>query len=215
MFYHEFSDWSSGFDLRNPSRTRAVSKGMKLGLLAFLAFVACTSTVNVTSGSPALPVDWTVHEAAGLRIATPAAWLGPEVLPALESAGPRAWIMFRDPSGTEAVTLMTWRDTTASALAREQYQGEIPKGDAPADLTLVEGALTRTVIALTGFAQWSDTSGSGHYECRHLYVQVDPTLVAAVIACGAHVRETSTPTPELRRTQERVALRLTVSGARP
>lgn len=191
-------------------------RGVKLSLLACLvALVGCAPPVVAPSALPTLPVDWVVHEAAGLRIETPAAWLGPEVLPAIGSAGPRAWVMFRDPSGAEAITLTTWLDTTASSLAREQFQGEIPKGDSPADLTLVEGARTRTVIALSGFAQWSDANGSGQYECRHLYVQVDATLAAAVIACGAHVRGTSTPTTELRRTQERVALRLSASGRRP
>jgi hypothetical protein len=188
---------------------------MRVALALALLVVGACGSGAATSVAPTLPADWVVHEAAGLRIATPAAWLGPEVLPAIESSGPRAWVMFRDPSGAEAVTLMTWRDATASSLARAQYQGELPKGDAPMELSLAEGSLTRTVIALTAFAQWSDASGSGRYECRHLYVQVDPALVAAVIACGAHIRGTSTPTPELRRTQERVALRLGASGGRP
>jgi hypothetical protein len=181
--------------------------------VAVLVLVSC-SPGSATPVAPTLPADWAVHEAAGLRIEAPAAWLGPEVLPGMEYSGPRAWVMFRDPSGAEAVNFMTWRDATASSLARAQFQGELPKGDPPADVTLVEGARTRTVIALTAFAGWSDANGSGHYECRALYVQVDPTLVAAVIACGAHVRGTSTPTPELRRTQERVALRLGRSGPR-
>jgi hypothetical protein len=184
-------------------------------VVALLVLASCAQS-TAAPAAPTLPADWAVHDAAGLRIAAPAAWLGPEVLPGLEfSAGPRAWVIFRDPSGAETVALMTWRDTTAVALAREQYQGELPKGDAPAEVPLVEGSLSRTVISLTAFAQWSDANGGGHYECRHLYVQVDPTLVAAVIACGERIRGTSTPTPDLRRTQERVALRLNASGGRP
>jgi hypothetical protein len=100
---------------------------------------------------------------------------------------------------------MTWRDTTANALATAQYQSERPRGDLQ-DVTLVEGARTRAAVAVTGFAQWSDATGSGTYECRHLFVQIDATLVADVIACGAHVRGSSTPAPDLRRTQDRVAL---------
>ena len=171
----------------------------------------CGPTGLSPTGSPTTPPDWSIREAAGLRIAAPAAWLGPEVLPAREPTGPRAWVVFREPSGAEALTLMTWPDTTASSLAASQFQSELPKGDAPRELTMVDAALTRTAIALTAYAQWSDATGTGTYECRHLFVQVDRTLVTDVIACGAHVRGSSTPTPDLRRTQERVAIRLSVA----
>jgi hypothetical protein len=191
-------------------------KGVKAGLFACLVLlVDCVPAVAAPAASSTPPTGWAVHEAAGLRIETPAEWRGPEVLPANGSSGPRAWVVFRDPSGVEAVTLVTWRGATASSLAREQFQSEIPQGSAPTELALVDGARTRTAIALTGFAQWSDANGSGQYECRHLYVQLDPGLVAAVIACGARIRGTSTPTSDLRRMQERVALRLSATGGRP
>jgi hypothetical protein len=162
-----------------------------------------------------VPPDWSIHGAAGLRIAAPASWLGPEVLPARESTGPRAWIDFRDASGAEALTLMTWRDEAASALAAAQYESERPRGDAPKEITLVDGSLTRTVIAMSGYAHWSDASGAGSYECRDLYVQLDPRLVAVVIACGPTLKGNTTPAPDLLRTQEQVALRLGVAGGAP
>ncbi len=80
---------------------------------------------DARASSPSLPVDWAVHDAAGLRIAAPATWGAPQVLPATDSSrGPRAWIVFRDVSGAETVTLMTWRDASASRLAAEQYESE-------------------------------------------------------------------------------------------
>lgn len=172
---------------------------------------ACAPGGAAPQASPTLPPQWSTHNAAGLRIAAPSAWVGPEVLPATAATGPRAWVVFRDTSGAEAVTLMTWRDATAATLASEQFQSERPQGAAPQQLTLVEGAETRTVVAMTGYAQWSDARGAGTYECRYLFVQVDPRLVVNVIACGAHVQGTSTPTPELRHLQEQVALRLAVA----
>ena len=157
-----------------------------------------------------------MHDAAGLRIAAPATWGAPEVLPATDSSGgPRAWIVFRDPSGAETVTLMTWRDATASRLAAEQYESERPRGDAPKELTLGDGARTRTVIAMSGYASWSDPSGAGTYECRDLYVQLDARLVAVVIACGPHLKGNTTPAPDLLRVQEQVALRVGVAGGAP
>ena len=107
---------------------------------------------------------------------------------------------------------MTWRDATASSIAATQFQSGFPRGAAPQQLTVVEGTRTRTVVATTGYAQWSDASGAGTYECRHLFVQVDPRLVADVIACGAQMKGSATPTPELRNVQEQVALRLSVAG---
>jgi hypothetical protein len=172
--------------------------------------------VGAPGSSPTLPPDWSIREAAGLRIAAPAAWHGPEVHPAVDATnGPRHWITFRDPSGAEGLTIMTWRDATASSLATSHFQSQWPKGDAAQQLTLVDGSSARTAIALTGFAHWNDATVSGTYECRHLLVQVDTTLVADVIACGAHVRGSSTPTPALRRIQERVAVRLAAAGGQP
>lgn len=189
---------------------------MKLAVaVCFVLLAGCGPTGLNLMGSPTTPPDWSIREAAGLRIAAPAAWLGPEVLPAREPTGPRAWVVFRDPSGAEMLTLMTWRDATASSLAASQFQSERPKGDAPRELTMVDGTLTRTAIALTAYARWSDATGAGTYECRHLYVQVDPTLVADVIVCGAQVRGSSTPTPDLRRMQERVAIRLGAAARQP
>ena len=183
---------------------------------ALACLLAAWAPTGVASGGPpTLPPDWSIHDAAGLRIAAPTAWFGPDVLPALDATGPRAWVVFRDPSGGEALTLMTWRDGTASSLASAQFQSELPKGDAPQQFNVVEGTQTRTVVAMSGYAHWSDAGGAGTYECRHLFVQVDARLVADVIACGAHVRGSSTPAPDLRRTQEQVALRLGVAGGPP
>jgi hypothetical protein len=180
-----------------------------------LLFAACAPTGGAPDASPTVPPDWSIHGAAGLRIAAPSTWVGPEVLPARDATGPRAWIVFRDLSGAEAVTLMTWRDETASALAAAQYESERPRGDAPQELTLADGTRTRTVVAMSGYAHWSDATGAGSYECRALYVQVDPRLVAAVIACGPALKGNTTPTPEVRRTQEQVVLRLGVAGGAP
>jgi hypothetical protein len=190
--------------------------GVKLFVPACLLLAACVPSAGASGTAPSVPPDWSIHEAAGLRIAAPTAWLGPDVLPATDSAGgPRAWIVFRDRSGAEAVTLMTWRDATASALASAQYESERPRGDAPTELTVADGTQARTVIAMSAYAHWSGTTGAGTYECRHLYVQVEPTFVAAVIACGPHVKGNSTPNPQLRRVQEQVALHLGVAGGRP
>ena len=166
--------------------------------------LSCSSASPAPTGSPSLPSGWSLRDAAGLRIAVPAAWVGPEVSeqPAI------AWITFRDASGAEALTLMTWRGTTARELATKQYTGEAPKGDAPHDVQLSDAGMTRTAIALTGFASWHDSSNSGSYECRHLFIDLERDLVVDVIACGAHVRGTSTPTPEARRVQEQVAVRV-------
>ena len=184
---------------------------VKLIVTACLFLAACAP-----QASPTLPADWSIHDAAGLRIAAPTAWVGPEVLPATDStAGPRAWIVFRDRSGAETVTLMTWRDQTASALAAAQYESERPRGDAPKDLTLAEGDRTRTVVAMSAYANWSDANGAGTSECRHLYTQVDPRLVAVVIACGPHLKGNTTPAPDLLRVQEQVALRLGLAGGAP
>ena len=191
-------------------------EGVKLIVPACLLLVACLPSAGASGTSPSAPPDWSIHDASGLRIAAPRAWLGPDVLPATESGGgPRAWIVFRDRSGAEALTLMTWRDATASALAAAQYESERPRGDAPKELTVGDGISTRTVISMSGYASWSDASGAGTYECRHLYVQLDARFVAVVIACGPHIKGTSTPTPQLRQTQEQVALRLGLAGGRP
>jgi hypothetical protein len=187
---------------------------VKFALVACLLLSACAPTSLASESSPTLPPDWSIREAAGLRIAAPTAWLGPEVLPARDSAGPRAWIVFKEPSGAEALTFMTWRDATASALAKTQFESERPQGDLK-DITLSESGRTRAAVAVTAFAGWFDTNASGSYECRHLFVQVDPTLVADVIACGAHVRGSSTPAPDLRRVQDRVALWLSLAGRQP
>jgi hypothetical protein len=177
---------------------------------------ACGPSVASSQASATLPSEWSVHDAAGLRIAAPTAWRGPEVLPATDATGgPRAWIVFRDGSGAETVSLMTWRDATAPALAAAQYESEWPRGDAPTQLKLADGTLSRTVIAMSGYAQWSDPTGSGTYECRDLYVQVDPHLVAVVIACGPHLKGNTTPAPQLREMQEQVALRLRIAGGAP
>jgi hypothetical protein len=167
-----------------------------------------------TPESARLPQDWSIREAAGLRIAAPTAWLGPEVLPAHDSTGGPIWVVFKDPSGMETLTLMTWREATASALAKRQFDSERPQGDLQ-NVTLREGTHTRAAVAVTAFAGWYDTDGSGSYECRHLFMQVAPTLVADVIACGAHIRGTSTPAPDLRRAQDQVALRLGVARGQP
>jgi hypothetical protein len=185
-------------------------------VVACVLLGACTSAVGAPGSSPTLPPDWSIREAAGLRIAAPTAWQGPEVLPARDATnGPRHWIVFRNPSGAEALTIMTWRDATASSLAASQYESELPQGEAPRQLTFVDGSSTRTAIALTAFARWNDAIAAGTYECRHLFVQVDATLVADVITCGAHVRGSSTPTPDQRRIQERVVVRLASAAGQP
>ena len=189
--------------------------GVRLFVPACLLLAACMPGSGASGISPSVPPGWSIYEAAGLRIAAPTAWLGPEVLPSTDSGGPRAWIVFRDRSGAEAVTLMTWRDATASALASAQYESERPRGAAPTELPVADGTQARTVIAMSGYAHWSDTTGAGTYECRYLYVQVEPAFVAAVIACGPHVKGNSTPNPQLRRVQEQVALHLGVAGGRP
>jgi hypothetical protein len=126
--------------------------------------------------------------------------------------------MFKDPSGVEALSFMVWRDTTASALAATQFETGLPRGDLQ-HVTLSEGSTRRAAVAVTAYAQWSDPSGAaGSYECRHLFVQIDPTLVADVIACGGRVRDNSapvSPAPALRDVQERVAIRLAPAGGRP
>jgi hypothetical protein len=187
---------------------------MRTIVVACLLLVSCSSSVRATpSASPSLPADWSVHDAAGLRIAAPAAWGAPDVLPATDaSGGPRAWIVFHEPAGAEALAIMTWSDATAAAVAAAQYGSELPQGDRT-DLTLGGGA--RRAIAVTGFAQWHDATAGGAYECRHLFVQVTPMLVADVIACGARIKGTATPTPELRAVQEQVALRIGVAGGAP
>ena len=187
---------------------------MRLALVACLLLSACEPSSVGPAESPTLPQDWSIREAAGLRIAAPTAWLGPEVLPAHDSTGGPIWVVFKDRSGTETLTFMTWREASASALARRQSDSERPQGDLQ-NVTLSEGNHTRAVVAVTAYAGWYDANGSGSYECRHLFVQVAPTLVTDVIACGAHARGTSTPAPDLRRTQEQVVLRLGPVGGQP
>lgn len=184
-------------------------------LIGCLVLSACGGAAGGPAASVSIPSAWAVHDAAGLRIATPASWGAPDVLPATDATGgPRAWIVFRDPSGAEAVTLMTWRDAVASAVAAAQYGSGIPQGERR-DLTLSDAGRTRAAIAVTAYARWSDANGAGTYECRHVYVQVDPRLVVDVIACGAHVKGNATPLPELVRAQDLVALRLGVAGGAP
>ena len=181
-----------------------------------LLLVACAPSGRLPEPSPTPSAGWSTHDAAGLRIEAPTTWLGPEVLPAMDSTGaPRTFVVFHDANGAEAVTLLTWPDATASSIAATQFNSEYPQGPSSQQLTVVDGTRTRTVVAVTAYGQWYDASGAGTYECRHLYVQVDPRLVADVIACGAHVKGNSTPTPELRRMQEQVALRLGLSGGQP
>lgn len=188
---------------------------MRGTLLACLLVVSCGCVASGSAASPSAPAEWALHDAAGLRIATPASWGAPEVLPATDATGgPRAWIVFRDPSGVEAVTLMTWGDASADAVAAAQHRSELPQGDRR-DLTLGDAGRTRAAIAVTAYARWSDANGAGTYECRHLFVQVDPRLVADVIACGAHIKGNATPVPELVRAQDQVALRLGVAGGAP
>jgi len=188
---------------------------MRCAVIACLLLLsACEPSSIGPAESPTLPQDWSIREAAGLRIAVPTAWLGPEVLPAHDSTGGPIWVVFKDRSGMETLTVMTWREETASALAQRQFDSERPQGDLQ-NVTLREGNRTRAVVAVTAHAGWYDANGSGSYECRHLFVQVAPTLVADVIACGAHVRGASTPAPDLLRTQDQAALRLGVAGGRP
>jgi hypothetical protein len=190
---------------------------MRITVIACLLLLSsCAPRAGAPQASATLPPDWAIHDAAGLRIAAPSAWTGPEVLPAMDAMGrPREWIVYRDASGIETVTLMTWPDATASAIAATQFQSELPRGVGPLEQTLIDGTSARTVVAVTAYGQWNDSSGGGSYECRHLYVQVHPRLVADVIACGAHVKGNATPTPELRHAQEQVALRLGVAGGAP
>jgi len=188
----------------------------KIVCACLLVLASCVPGAGAPQASATLPPGWSIHDAAGLRIAAPSAWRGPEVLPAMDSTGePRSWIVYRYASGVEAVQLITWPDATAAAIAATQFKSELPQGAAPQPLTVADGASARTVIVVTGYAQWNDASGGGSYECRHLYVQVDPRLVADVIACGPHVTGTATPTPELRRAQEQLALRLGVAAGPP
>jgi hypothetical protein len=187
---------------------------VRVAVVACLLLSACDASSIAPTGSPTLPQDWSIREAAGLRIAAPTAWLGPEVLPAHDSTGGPIWVVFKDRSGTETLTFMTWREASASTLARRQFDSERPQGDLQ-NVTLSEGNHTRAVVAVTAYAGWYDANGSGSYECRHLFVQVAPALVADVIACGAHARGTSTPAPDLRRTQEQVVLRLAPVGGQP
>jgi hypothetical protein len=187
---------------------------VRAAVVACLLLSACDASSIAPTESPTLPKDWSIREAAGLRIAAPTAWLGPEVLPAHDSTGGPVWVVFKDRSGTETLTFMTWREASASALAKRQFDGERPQGDLQ-NVTLSEGSRTRLAVAVTGYAGWYDANGSGSYECRHLFVQVAPTFVADVIACGAHVRGTSTPAPDLLRAQDQAALRLGVASGRP
>jgi len=110
---------------------------VKITVVACLLLVACGAAGRTArSPSPSLPVDWSVHEQAGLRIAAPTAWGPPQLLKGSDASGaPRAWVVFRDPSGAEALTIMTWRDTTAAAVAAAQYGSELPQGDRT-DVTL-------------------------------------------------------------------------------
>ena len=134
----------------------------------------------------------------------------------MDSTGaPRTFVVFHDATGAETATLLTWPDATASSIAAAQFNSEYPRGTSPQQLTVVDGTRTRTVVAVTAYGQWYDASGAGTYECRHLFVQVDPRLVADVIACGAQMKGSATPTPELRQMQEQVALRLGLSGGQP
>jgi hypothetical protein len=80
---------------------------------------------------------------------------------------------------------------------------------------LTEGGRQVTAYAITGHAQWSGPGGAGTYECRHLYVQVDPRVAAAVIACGPRTTGSRTPSPELQRVQEQIVLRLGIAGGQP
>ena len=188
---------------------------MRRAVIACLLLLsACEPSSIGPADSPALPQNWSIRDAAGLRIAAPTAWLGPEVLPAHDSTGGPIWVVFKDRSGTETLTLMTWREATAGALAKRQFESERPQGDLQ-NVTLSEGNQTRAAVAVTAYAGWYDANGSGSYECRHLFVQVAPTLVTDVIACGAHVRGTSTPAPDLLRAQDQAALRLGVAGGKP
>lgn len=182
-------------------------------MVACLLLAACAPALAAPGSQPTLPLDWSVREVAGLRIAAPSAWRDPEVLPARDAAGPREWIVFRGPSGDETLTLLTWRGESAASLAASQYESERPRGQAPQALTFVDGSSARTGVALTAFASWYDATGSGSYECRHVFVQVEPSLVADVIACGAHVRGSSTPAPDLLRIQDRVVARLASAGS--
>ena len=189
---------------------------MKITVVACLLLVACGAAGRTAqSPSPSLPIDWSVHEQAGLRIAAPTAWGPPQLLKGSDASGaPRAWVVFRDPSGAEALTIMTWRDTTAAAVAAAQYGSELPQGDRT-DVTLGGSASSRPAIAVTAYAQWHDATASGTYECRHLFVQIEVAFVADVIACGARIKGTATPTPESRAIQEQVALRLGAAGGGP
>jgi hypothetical protein len=188
---------------------------MRRAVIACLLLLsACEPSSIGPADLPTLPQDWSIREAAGLRIAVPTEWLGPDVLPAHDSTGGPIWVVFKDRSGAEALTLMMWREASASALAKRQFASERPQGDLQ-NVTLTEGSRTRAAVAVTAYASWYDANGSGSYECRHVFVQVAPTLVADVIACGAHIRGTSTPAPDLLRTQDQAALRLGVAGGKP
>ena len=206
-------------DLRQPdSDGTALRKrctgDVRAAVFACLLLCACDASSIAPGESPTLPPDWSIREAAGLRIAAPTAWLGPEVLPAHDSVGGPIWVAFKDRSGTETLTFMAWRVASAGALAKGQFDSERPQGDLQ-NVTLSEGNRTRAAFAVTAYAGWYDANGSGNSECRHLFVQVAPTLVADVIACGAHVRGTSTPAPDLRRAQDQAALRLGVASGQP
>jgi hypothetical protein len=208
---------SADFQRRNSDGTARQARCIgyvRLAVIACLLLTACDPSSVGPADASTLPPDWSVREAAGMRIAAPTAWLGPEVLPAHDSTAGPIWVVFKDRSGAETLTFMTWRDTTASALAKRQFDSERPQGDLQ-NVTLSEGNRTRAAVAVTAHAGWYDANGSGSYQCRHLFVQVAPTLVADVIACGAHVRGTSTPAPDLLRAQDQVALRLGVAGGQP
>lgn len=190
---------------------------MKAAVVACLLLGACAPSAGSPSpASPSLPVEWSAHEAAGLRITAPTAWGAPQVLPAADARGAPAgpFVVFHDPAGAEALTLLLWRDASSTVIASAQFDSELPQGDRQ-ELTLRDGGRTRAAIAVTAYAQWHDANGGGTYECRHVFVQVDQKLAVDVIACGAHVKGTATPTPELRGIQDRVAARLGITGGAP
>src|SRR5512132_1197877 len=103
-----------------PLRARCIGD-VRAAVLACLLLSACDASSIAPSDSPALPQEWSIREAAGLRIAAPTAWLGPEVLPAQDSTAGPIWVVFKDRSGTETLTFMTWREASAGALAKRQF----------------------------------------------------------------------------------------------
>ena len=169
---------------------------------------AAGAAATPTLSPPTVPSDWQRLVVYDLAIALPPGWdktldtVGksdradtdpPQILQFSEKAP--------SPVGARSLAMWIWSASSVDDLVRTRF--------AEGNLSFVSQARipsTREMREVFGRASWSDSRGTGSYQTRHLFTQVDASRVIDIITYGAAVPGAETePSPDMRRIQEIIA----------